>query len=407
MAETKFLIKKCTLIPNGCSLDEEYVIAPGVGMISYYESIESPTLAMTITFIDVDQVVSRKGLTGGELVELTVQDGDEDEFKITKKHRMMLNTVRDVITESNQQVATLDFVSMETIVNETARLNKKFTGNVSQTVEDILTNDKKGLQTKKELFKDEAVNSYSFIGNLKRPFDTIQWLCPKTQSSKEGFGFLFYENLDGYHFKSIENLLKQEAVRYQKSDRPLENDAKILENNLDQSNDIGMNCRMGMYANKTIYIDIENQGAKVVDFNIKKLKLKKELKLMDGLEESPTRLMVKASDVGVSQKGAKIDETTPPTELDEYKNKSYIRNNLLFSQSLSISIPLNTTLRAGDMIDIKLPVKKGDGESPTSSYGNEKSNDPSGKYLIAELRHTIGSKTSQTNLRLIRDVFTA
>jgi len=117
--------------------------------------------------------------------------------------------------------------------------------------------------------------------------------------------------------------------------------------------------------------------------------------------------MVKASDVGVSQKGAKIDETTPPTELDEYKNKSYIRNNLLFSQSLSISIPLNTTLRAGDMIDIKLPVKKGDGESPTSSYGNEKSNDPSGKYLIAELRHTIGSKTSQTNLRLIRDVFTA
>jgi len=407
MAETKFLIKKCTLIPNGCSLDEEYVIAPGVGMISYYESIESPTLAMTITFIDVDQVVSRKGLTGGELVELTVQDGDEDEFKITKKHRMMLNTVRDVITESNQQVATLDFVSMETIVNETARLNKKFTGNVSQIVEDILTNDKKGLQTKKELFKDEAVNSYSFIGNLKRPFDTIQWLCPKTQSSKEGFGFLFYENLDGYHFKSIENLLKQEAVRYQKSDRPLENDAKILENNLDQSNDIGMNCRMGMYANKTIYIDIENQGAKVVDFNIKKLKLKKELKLMDGLEESPTRLMVKASDVGVSQKGAKIDETTPPTELDEYKNKSYIRNNLLFSQSLSISIPLNTTLRAGDMIDIKLPVKKGDGESPTSSYGNEKSNDPSGKYLIAELRHTIGSKTSQTNLRLIRDVFTA
>ena len=69
---------------------------------------------------------------------------------------------------------------------------------------------------------------------------------------------------------------------------------------------------------------------------------------MDGLEESPTRLMVKASDVGVSQKGAKIDETTPPTELDEYKNKSYIRNNLLFSQSLSISIPLNTTLRAGE-----------------------------------------------------------
>ena len=26
-----------------------------------------------------------------------------------------------------------------------------------------------------------------------------------------------------------------------------------------QTNDIGMNLRMGMYANRTIYIDIENQ----------------------------------------------------------------------------------------------------------------------------------------------------
>ena len=58
------------------------------------------------------------------------------------------------------------------------------------------------------------------------------------------------------------------------------------------------------------------------------------------------------------------------------------------------------------MLDVKLPSKKGDGTTETSSFGNEKSNDPSGRYLIAELRHLIGRQKAETQLKLIRDVFT-
>ena len=417
MAETKILFTKCRLLPNGCALDEEYDITQGAPEIDYYESIESPSISMTLRFIDIDQVIGRKGITGGELIELTVKDGDEDEFKITKDHKLMLNAVSDMNTTAQIQEATLEFISQETIINETARLNKKFAGNVSQTVKDILTEDKKGIKTKKKVFgpkkegeieEDRATNSYSFVGNLKRPFDTIQWLCAKSQSSTKNFGFLFFENLDGYHFRSIENLLKQEPLRYEQTDSPFEsqNKAIILQNKLNRSNDIGMNCRMGMYANKTIYIDIENQGASVDDFDVTKLELNKPVKLMDGLENHPTRLMLRVDDVGVAQVGAAKSETVPKSELAKYQNKSYIRNNLLFSQSLSISIPLNSTLRVGVVIDIKLPTKKGDGTTQTDSFGSEKGNDPSGRYLIAELRHLIGRGKSETQLKLIRDVFT-
>ena len=417
MSETKILFTKCRLLPNGCALDEEYDITQGAPEIDYYESIESPSISMTLRFIDIDQVIGRKGITGGELIELTVKDGDEDEFKITKDHKLMLNAVSDMNTTAQIQEATLEFISQETIINETARLNKKFSGNVSQTVKDILTEDKKGIKTKKKVFgpkkegeieEDRATNSYSFVGNLKRPFDTIQWLCAKSQSSTKNFGFLFFENLDGYHFRSIENLLKQEPLRYEQTDSPFEsqNKAIILQNKLNQSNDIGMNCRMGMYANKTIYIDIENQGASVDDFDVTKLELNKPVKLMDGLEKHPTRLMLRVDDVGVAQVGAAKSETVPKSELAKYQNKSYIRNNLLFSQSLSISIPLNSTLRVGVVIDIKLPTKKGDGTTQTDSFGSEKGNDPSGRYLIAELRHLIGRGKSETQLKLIRDVFT-
>ena len=117
--------------------------------------------------------------------------------------------------------------------------------------------------------------------------------------------------------------------------------------------------------------------------------------------------MLRVNDFGVAQKGAKKDEVQPISELAVYQNKSYIRNNLLFSQSINISIPLNTTLRAGNIINIRLPVKKDDKGTETNSYGNERTNDPSGKYLVSELRHLIGGGSAETQLKLIRDVFTA
>ncbi len=417
MAETKYLISKCTLIPNeGSSLKEPYDLVRGVAAIDYYESIENPTIALIVTFIDVDQVIGREGITGGEYVDVTIKDGDEDEFKIeSKKHRLILNSVRNMVTQSNKQVATLEFVSLEAITNETSRLNQKFTGNVSETVRKILEDDKQGILTKKKIFgpkkvdeieEDRATNSYSFVGNLRRPFDTIQWLCPKTQSTPKSFGFLFYETIDGFHFRSIDKLLKQDAVPYQQADRPIEGN-KIIENNVNQTNDIGMNLRQGMYANRTLYVDIENQTLQEVDFDVTKLDLKKPLKLLDGIEKHPSRLMLRVNDFGVAQVGAAKTEVQPESELAVYQNKSYIRNNLLFSQSLSISIPLNTTLRAGVMINIRLPLKKEEGNEGTDSYGSDRTNDPSGRYLILNLRHLVGGGLAETQLELIRDVFTA
>ena len=63
----------------------------------------------------------------------------EEKFKITsKKQKMVLNSVRDVVTSANKQTATLEFISEESLVNETCRVNKKFTGNVTQIVKELL-----------------------------------------------------------------------------------------------------------------------------------------------------------------------------------------------------------------------------------------------------------------------------
>ena len=85
MSEKKYLIKKCTLLPNddkGSSLQEPYDIVKGVAAIDYYESLQNTTISMTITFIDVDQVLGRKGVTGGEYIDMIVLAGEEDKFEI-------------------------------------------------------------------------------------------------------------------------------------------------------------------------------------------------------------------------------------------------------------------------------------------------------------------------------------
>ena len=408
--ENRFIIKECSLVPSeGSSLKEEFNIAGGNPTITYFESIKSPAISLSLNFIDVDQLISRQGVTGGEYLSLRIgARGYDKDFEIKPdKHLLMLNSVKDVTTSSSSQMATLEFLSVEGIINETARVNQRFTGNVTETVKKLLKG-KKGIQTKKNLDTDRASNAYSFVGNLKRPFDTIQWLCSKTQSSKDGYGFLFFETLDGYVFRSIEGLLKEDGVEYKKSEKPegVGDDFRILENNLNQTNDIGMNCRMGMYANKTIYINLDNASQKTVDFKIEDLNLKKPPKLPNKLETFPSRLMLRVLDKGALQKGSQKKELQRENELAIYQSKSYARNNLVFSQSMGISIPFNPELRAGQMLNLRFPLRKG-GDQETTTYGQESDDDVSGKYLISELCHIIGNNQAHTQLTLIRDVFTA
>ena len=409
--EKKFIINDCSLIPSeGSSLKQEFNIAGGNPNITYFESIKSPAISLSLNFIDVDQLISREGITGGEYLSLRIKvQGYDKEFEIKPdKHLLMLNSVKNVTTSSSKQFATLEFLSVEAIINETSRVNQRFTGNVTDTVKKLLK-DKKGIKTKKKLDSDQATNSYSFVGNLKRPFDTIQWLCSKTQSSKDGTGFLFFETLDGYVFKSIESLLDGETVEYKKSETPDESSGlTILENNLNQTSDIGMSCRMGMYANKTIYINIDNATLKTVDYRIESLKLKKPPKLPNGLEKNPTRLMLRILDKCALQKGSKKKEIQKENELAIYQSKSYARANLIFSQSMSVSIPLNPELRAGQMLDLRFPLRKSEGEDQDkTTYGTESDDDVSGKYLISELKHNIADNRANTEVTLIRDAFTA
>ena len=410
--DKSYLITQCSVFKklDGDS-SSEFGLLAGDPNISYYESLFSPSVNVTIETTDVSGFVSREEIYGGQPIEISIKmfDPDIDDFKIKKdKHGLVVNSVKNVTMDFKESKSTLECVSKDFLRNEVARLNRRFTGNITEIVKKIMEEEPKGIKTTKDVEVDQATNSYTFCGNLKRSIDTIQWLQPKAKSENQ-FGFLFFEDYDGYKFKSIESLLKQEPFTdqpFEMSQASTSSRFAILDAVMVQTNDIFLNMRSGTYNNDTTYIDLISQTKSVDDFKIDNLKdLKNPPKLPDNLTDSTSRKMLRFDDPGVMQKGSKREAEQPKEELAKIQNQSYARNNLLFSQALKIKISFNPSLRVGKIIEVRLPVDTDSSESGVK-YQKLSKGDLSGKYLISELRHKVGSNKSSTHLTLVRDLFT-
>ena len=410
--DKSYLITQCSVFKklDGDS-SSEFGLLAGNPNISYYESLFSPSVNVTIETTDVSGFVSREEIYGGQSIEISIKmfDPDIDDFKIKKdKHGLVVNSVKNVTMDFKESKSTLECVSKDFLRNEVARLNRRFTGNITEIVKKIMEEEPKGIKTTKDIEVDQATNSYTFCGNLKRSIDTIQWLQPKAKSENQ-FGFLFFEDYDGYKFKSIESLLKQEPFTdqpFEMSQTSTSSRFAILDAVMVQTNDVFLNMRSGTYNNDTTYIDLISQTKSVDDFKIDNLKdLKNPPKLPDNLTDSTSRKMLRFDDPGVMQKGSKREDEQPKEELAKIQNQSYARNNLLFSQALKIKISFNPSLRVGKIIEVRLPVDTDSSESGVK-YQKLGKGDLSGKYLISELRHKVGSNKSSTHLTLVRDLFT-
>ena len=410
--DKSYLITQCSVFKklDGDS-SSEFGLLAGNPNISYYESLFSPSVNVTIETTDVSGFVSREEIYGGQPIEISIKmfDPDIDDFKIKKdKHGLVVNSVKNVTMDFKESKSTLECVSKDFLRNEVARLNRRFTGNITEIVKKIMEEEPKGIETTKDIEVDQATNSYTFCGNLKRSMDTIQWLQPKAKSENQ-FGFLFFEDYDGYKFKSIESLLKQEPFTdqpFEMSQASTSSRFAILDAVMVQTNDIFLNMRSGTYNNDTTYIDLISQTKSVDDFKIDNLKdLKNPPKLPDNLTDSTSRKMLRFDDPGVMQKGSKREDEQPKEELAKIQNQSYARNNLLFSQALKIKVSFNPSLRVGKIIEVRLPVDTDSSESGVK-YQKLGKGDLSGKYLISELRHKVGSNKSSTHLTLVRDLFT-
>ena len=406
-------------------------IKAGVVSFNYYEDVYSPMITAMVVVVNTGNVIEGDDgkmqslynglpLRGGERMTIKVAGNSASNEGLILEN-MYVGSIENVMIDAERETFTLRLVSREAITNETVRVGKRFlpTTKISDSVEDICKNY---LSTDKLYDVDETENPYGFYGNMRKPFTIMTMLASKSVpgnvSGRDATaGYFFFETQQGFRFKSIDSLIRNEPfdTKYTYAPGIIDSndgskDFKILEFSTSKNQNLLENLERGAYCSHRIYLNpltfeytaasqrifklddysgkIENLGADI-DVVLPSLSDKDSRTLAS----VPSRYVCGILDIGTTD--TKVSElgNADPARIH---SQSMMRYNTLFTQILTMTIPLNTNLMAGDILECEFPrIDVEDRKEPDQEQ--------SGLYLIKKLTHFFNAEGSYTKLQLCRD----
>jgi hypothetical protein len=421
------------LFPNAGG--DPIALNKGVAELHYYENILSESIHIRAMVVDTGKGGSADDGTGGsvgfaealkvgngEKIYLQIEDGFDPPNKlsfITETNAFRLNQTEKISEHTQKSVFALDIASREFLQNELAdsRVIKRYDGKISDHIEKIL---KENLKTEKELDIEVTENKFNFLGTTKKPFWTIYWLAKKSVPNiPDAFGktagFLFFENADGYKFKSVDKLFDRIPIKKYIFNNttstiiPVGYDGKILNYESTDCGDFQTKLQMGTYSSENKGVDAFESfyAQKPVD-----LDLQEDVVITGGTEfkfanpefvESASRFSWSMDSVGFLPDGNNLNQQLKKSkELDidkqQIQSRAAARYNQLFTVTLKITLAGDFSLRAGDLIHCDFPELS---NKPNPTYNPRMS----GVYMISALCHTIMHNQTYTNLELVRDSY--
>ena len=416
------------------SLDGEGFDIKKILEFDYYEDILKQSVTATMKIASSFSYVNQLPIRGGEKVELNISTSF-GETKFEGDNALYVYKVSDHKTSRMVEECVLHLTTLENFSNQSTRCMKKYNfQGIGEHVKDILENT---LQTKKDFTIEPTANSYTFIGNSKKPFYTLTWLGSKSISQvseksgvsgegKEGLnkgtaGFLFYENYDGYHFRSIDSLVANTQIQDGKSDAEpkfkysfkgkvieagnLKNNITIADYGLRKNIDLRGALKVGMYCNQFYYYNTQSNELSLYNYKLKeeiknatKLGSQESITVNSQFADVPTRTMFRTSDHGTLNPSGSLTESQSDSGGDAILAKSVSRINLLFTQALNILVPLNVRLKVGDLIYCEFPKIE-------AGQSTEVDDQMSGNYVIREVHHHFVANQNTSSLLLMRDSY--
>jgi hypothetical protein len=396
-------------------------VRQGTVSIDYYEDIFSPSISASIIVTNTGNTVPKSDnqgnpdiscmvpdgelqsiyqglpLRGGERVALKIAGNSPSnpglDFSTDIENNLYVSKIGNVISENQREVFVAHLTSKESIVNETETVTKKYDSPISTSAEDII---REYIRTQKPVEIDKSSNTYAFLGNSRKPFSLLVTLASKAvpEIAKEDStaGFVFFQTKDGFFFKSVDS-----------------NDFNILTYNTSSNQKLLENLRLGAFASERIVFDprtfeVTFQDFKIDDYAGKLKNLGEEItapkfSFSDAaaldLGKSTSRIVASIADIGTFNPEVSTEQNA---DASQFQAQSLVRYNTLFTQVLSVTVPSNTNLRAGDIIECLFP-------KTTISSKKEFDEQQSGLYMIKALCHHFDTEGSYTSMKLIRDTF--
>lgn len=421
-------IKKFSISSNtkGFSID----ISPSISEFRYFESVLSNTITATAAVIDSGVSDDKKG-TGSVLDYLPLRGGERADIVVSDYMgrslvlELYVNRVRNSQPGSRSELFFIDFVSSQYFANEQYRVTQRFKdAPISSHANQIL-----GAIQAPIMGIDATAGNYNFYGNDRKPFYILTWLASKAIPSSAGTGsgvggaagYMFYQTRGGFHFRSIDSLLKagpKKKLAYTNTTGLESNyDGKIVKYDINVDVDVQQNLSLGVYKNRTIYYDPLSFSYVVQDFGVDDQKRKIDTaarrnatKLINQeLLTTPTRLMSAVLDVGFNQPGTGDQQLETNTDGNEAKPndkttknlvQSVMRYNQLFTVQTEITIPGDFDIVAGDIVNCTFPEI---GRNKKVEINKE----TSGDYLVAHVCHRTTPRDTYSSLTLVRDSYGA
>lgn len=399
--------------------DREVFLEGSVDQFSYYESLMSPYITASLTYMDTgvsvdsqsEQNQNRTGtvfsalpIRGNETLKVVIQtnsgtlDFEDYSFRISS-----VNRENDV---EKKQLVSLNLCSEFGYANENKSIYKKYYNNIGSNVNNILKNEVGIPQDR--IFVESTKNSLSFIGASRRPFDLIQSLATQSVSNSGEPGFFFWENKDSFNFLSIKTLIsKPISTIYTYSNTTTdptsdESNTRILSYRNTKNNELLSALRAGMFRTKNIFFnpyttEYEEIYITLSESGFKYLGDEPEYPEEFETDGAFTRTNFFILDTGNMETGVSRSLNNDPRL---YHAKSLMRYNLLFSQVVDVVVPCNVNLKAGDTIECQFPILTG--SNPNTGTTDQTL---SGKYLILHLSHKFTRLSSTTHMSLVRDTY--
>lgn len=377
-----------------------------------FEDLFSPFITGSVVLKESFDLQSLLPLIGEEFIELKISTPTLDKPISGLFHIYKMN---DKINVGDRAVGyELNFISAEALVDSNKRISKVFSGKISDIVRTFVVDKIDGLESKKKFNVENTRNTIKYVSPYWGPIQNLTFLSDNSISENQSPSFLFYENRDGFNFKSLESLYKTKSFqqfvmdKYSRDSFPqggnslniLEDYKRVGEIDFIESYDYMDRLSGGMYTSKLISYDSTKKTYTVKNFDIKK-KFKNQIHL------NPNPLF---SDKAVGRSNAKhilfprAFETF--TSFGDTTNARILQERISFlkmaeAQKVNISVPGRCDYTVGQIADLTLykkqPMKKSDRHEDLIDDVN------SGRYLVAAINHQISVDGHTCYIELIKD----
>tara|TARA_S200002703_G_C3782318_1_gene241071 strand:+ start:143 stop:1471 length:1329 start_codon:yes stop_codon:yes gene_type:complete len=389
--------------------------------INLYESILSSNLQATITLEDVGQnLITHLPIFGEERIEIIISsDG------VFYNLNYYIYKIDGRSMKEKDQVYVISCVSIEALRNENFKICERIDSKKSEEIiKDFLYRD--GFSTKGLDIDDKTVFPFDMYVPNWRPFDLFNWLSTRSvpEYKKDSIGYLFYETVEGFKFKSIDKLIDQESypspdVKYiffqgnqQSVGTGADEKYRIMNYNLPKAFNIYDDLRRGAFAHACIYVDVNRATYRsfrttVDDFwedsshmeDAKPYQSRGSAQLLD----RPSRFVYRPSTISTWGNWEEIDDSEKNNidDMNKLFEKAFFRYYFLEYIHIDIAVPGDLRNRVGNIINISIPDPK-----KVSKNRVVEDKRVSGRYMVSSIKHTILNRSElRTYITLSRDSY--